>query len=181
MRLTAWSVLFILALASLEPLLAQSPNSGSDRFGSGSQSSPYPATGRGCPCRNQSRLPARVTLVPTPVALSWTESWRTGMHRFLGRLIGNAEEVETSHVGNTQRRVDARWTRLRGRAIFKENQPPTTQVPTRSQRNRSVTSASQVWRPSMSITGTERSPVIRWVAAPEREHAPRTVAVRRQR
>ncbi|MEE3369145.1 MAG: hypothetical protein VX346_07365 [Planctomycetota bacterium] len=93
------------------------------------------------------------------------------MHRFLGRLIGNVEEVDARSVGHTERRVDSRMTRLRSQAIFNEDRQPTTQVPTRPQWNRVVTSASQVDRTNPSRAGTDRGSVLRWVPVSERERA----------
>ena len=171
MRLTRLSVLFILVPLALEPLVAQSPNSGGTRLVPGAQFSPRSATRRGCPCRNQTRIPVRTTLVPTPVAVSWTEAWRVGMHRFLGRLIGNVEEVDARSVGHSARRVDSRLTRLRSQAIFNQDRPPTTQVPARQQWNRVVASAPQLGRNNSSRVGTDQGTVLRWVPVSERERA----------
>ena len=179
MRRTMWILLCILAPGSLEPVLAQLPSSGRNRFVSGSQFLPQSVTGRGCPCRNQPRLPARAALVPTAAAVSWTETWRVGMHRFLGRIIGNVEEVEVPNAGHSQRRGDARWTRLRSQATFNEEQPSTNRVPTRSRQNRIVASEPGAGRSATSRTGTDRGPIMRWVPAPERQRVPGTVAARR--
>ena len=178
MRLTMWILLCILAPGFLEPVMAQLPSSGRNRFVSGSQFSPQSVTGRGCPCRNQPRLPARAALVPTAAAVSWTETWRVGMHRFLGRIIGNVEEVEAPNTGDSQRRGDARWTRLRSQATFNEDQPSITRAPTRLRQNRIVASDPGVWRSTTSRTGMERGPVLRWVPALERQRVPGTVAAR---
>ena len=178
MRLTMWILLCVLAAGSLEPVLAQLPSSGRNRFVSGPQYLPQSVTGRGCPCRNQPRIPARAALVPTAAAVSWTETWRVGMHRFLGRIIGNVEEVEVPNAGHSQRRGEARWTRLRSQATFNEEQPSPFRVPTRLRQNRIVASDPGMWRFDTSRTETDRGPIMRWVPAPERQRAPGTVAAR---
>ena len=173
MRLKAYFALLVLGLGWMGPVSAQSPNPRNPRFVS-SQT----ATGTGCPCRNRQRIPSPTVLVPTPATVSWGESWRVGMHQFLGRLIGNTEPMEANNVANAHRRVDSRWTRLRGRAVLHEEQRPTNPVPVRQQHNRFVANPLQV-QPTVSRSEPDRGPVLRWVADSGGERLRGSVSARR--